>query len=123
MTNWGYALSIIIIQGVLLSNLKKHVNRRNAIWSTVAICGFVGFLLVANEDQAKISMGESAKNSLLAAWLAFSVICFLIALQLYDSNNVITDIARTWNKNTYHLLLVSLIVLLVISVTGSKVVL
>jgi hypothetical protein len=107
MTSLNYALGILVIDGVILGLVRKQVYQRNGLLAIFAIVGFVGFLFAANADDARNSLTESAKDSKLAPWLAFLILISLCFVQAAVPDNLVTQIAKKWNRETHNLLVIA----------------
>lgn len=115
MTYWYVALLILILEGVLLTLVKKYVSDQSKLFATIATFAFVGFLFAVNIDEAKETLYHSFKNSHFAAWLTVLLLGLAILYQFASPDNTIVYLLRTWNKYTYNILLCMIILLVVVS--------
>ena len=109
-------MSLLLLGGVLLTEalimqqLKNTITQRRLMYSLFTVAALISFLIIVDLENLKTKGGEILGNSFWASIFASILIIILVTLDRKNPTNIYGNTLRKMNKNSYNLLLVTLLI-------------
>ena len=109
-------MSLLLLGGVLLTEalimkqLRNTITQRRLMYSLFTVAALISFLIIVDLENLKTKGGEILGNSFWVSIFASTFLIILVTLDRKNPTNIYGNTLRKINKNSYNLLLVTLLI-------------
>ena len=105
------AFLAIVAEGILLNYLRKSSKNKEIVKALIFTILFIAVIIsVKVDDDERL---DALKNSIAVPWIACGLLLALIFLDMSMPNNPVSVVFRAWNKTTFNLFFVMLILTII----------
>jgi hypothetical protein len=109
-----WALSLIILESLLLNSFQKYMRKKNVIMIVLIVISLFLLFLNLNMQEAKDAMLQTISTSCFCAWIGVIICVVLLAIHFKFPDNFISKTVLEWNAKTSYVLAFTLIISLTI---------
>jgi uncharacterized membrane protein len=110
----AWALSLIILESVLLNSFQKYMRKKNAIMIVLIVVSLFLLFLNLNIQEAKDAVFQSISTSCFCAWIGVILCVVLLGIHFKMPDNFVSKTILGWNAKTSYVFAFTLIISLTI---------